>query len=163
ERVRAGKEITLGAQGGQPAEHVEKLARKMSDAQMDRLRELGRNSRGGVTVFRSEGAKQPPAVRPIPGSTVLIRRPTLSWNAVPSAARYEVRLFSLSSDKPLWKSETTETRLPYPDKQPDLPAGVTRLWRVAALDRDGKLLMTLESRFTVAPEEELKGLDAINK
>jgi tetratricopeptide (TPR) repeat protein len=161
ERAAAGAEFTVTEKGGAPAQQVQKLPAKPTAANLEYLRELARNSRGAVAVFRSDPDKDPPAVQPIHASRVLTTRPRLAWPAVPQAARYEVRLFDLNNDRPIWKTESAKNFLAEPKE--DLPIGMTRIWRVTALDQEGKLVGTLESRFTVASQEEIDGVADLRK
>jgi hypothetical protein len=91
----------------------------------------------------------PPRVTPLRGTLALSRRPTLTWPA-PSATTCERRLE--------WKVSTERANLSYPEKQRDLPAGVTRSWEVTARFKGDKEEVVVKSRFNVAAEVEAKQL-----
>jgi hypothetical protein len=165
ERLPAKAEVTVGDQGCQPAEAVERLPRKLSAAQLKRLRGLAQSNRAGVGVLRSPESDAVPAVTPLFGSMVVSERPTLTWPAVSGATGYEVRLVSGQGkeERLEWKATTTESRLRYPDGQPPLPAGVVRYWEVRAQLPGGKEQVAVRSKFNLATETERASLRKLER
>jgi hypothetical protein len=153
----------VAAEGCTPAEAVVRRPARLAKANLAGLRALARSSSGGVGMLRGFAAESVPAVRPLSGSMVLTRRPTLSWPAVDRATAYDVRLFSgQGRERRLeWKASSTEPRLPYPEKQPPLPPGVVRYWEVTARTGDDQETPAVQSRFSVATAREIARLAKI--
>lgn len=163
EQLAPGKSVTVGERGCMPAEAVERHPGRLSPANLRVLRRLANSNRGGVGVIRGTDDAAIPPVSPLFGSTVLNRRPTLSWPTIPDASGYEVRLYSgQGRDRKLeWQATTVKHVLPYPEKQPDLPPGVVRHWEVTAQMRNGEPREVWKSRFSVAAQAEARALERL--
>ncbi len=139
ERLPPGKKARIGKDGCLPKGVAELLKRKVRKANLNGLRELAMNTRGGIGVIRREIGELPPhGITPPNTATVVSDRPTFSWPAVAGAVRYEVEVFSIMGHerKQLWSASTTETQLKYPAKKA-LPDGMSYRWYVKAVMKDG--------------------------
>jgi hypothetical protein len=150
ERVKPSKEVTIGKDGGAPADAVERL-KPVPATVAPILRGLrtvpGRRS--GLTVARSEvppgGA---PAVTPIDDATVLTDRPALSWPSSANAKSYRVRMTVDGSGRVVWEANAPGPRLAYPEAKPPLTRLRRYIWKVS--DDSGKPVA--EGHFFVASE-----------
>ena len=111
----------------------------------------------------SEGDDTPPAVTPLRGSFVATDRPTLTWNALPGADSYQVRLATAGRSAPLWTATTTAPRLPYPSDQDPLRRGRKYAWRVVARTAGGETRPVTASQFTVASPAAERKLAELNE
>jgi hypothetical protein len=170
EEIKPGSEATVGSQGCTPPEAV--LKRTVPRVTVARaLKGLSLAPLGGRfagVVFRGaedQTAAAPPAVTPIFGAAVLDGRPTLSWTPIPGATEYRVRLFRVGGllDDPgrehtLWMATTREPRLPYPEQETPLPAGVPVSWSVTAQTDAGAVPAVPRSKFAVLTTREAADL-----
>jgi tetratricopeptide (TPR) repeat protein len=105
---------------------------------------------------------RPQVVTPMYGARVLTDHPTLAWPPRAGAAGYRVELLSGAEgreERVLWRAESKEPRLPYPEEEKVLTPGLKYRWRVAALLGEGKEERLLESKFFVASGEPAADLE----
>jgi tetratricopeptide (TPR) repeat protein len=117
-----------------------------------------RSGRGAVGVPRGDPPREAQVVTPMFGAVVLGVRPELSWPAAAGVDGYRVQLLSGSEgadERTLWRQMTKEPRLPYPEKEKPLAAGVKYRWRVTAVrDGDVEQPVVAEGKFFTPTEEE---------
>ena len=158
ERVKPGTEVTVDSTGCTPAEAVTRRQANGGPvaAALKDVPPVHGGGRAAVANFRSPGAlpKTPPRVTPISGSTVPTDRPTLTWKPAADAPIYRANLRIGGSDRLIWKAETKQARLPFPEQEQPLKRGRNYHWQVS--DADGRIVA--EGRFTVALEGEAKTL-----
>jgi hypothetical protein len=106
----------------------------------------------------------PPAAAPsairvkcLANSATLENRPPFSWNAVSGADLYQVILYPLGQNQPLWQQALKETEMTYPQKEPPLGPGRNYLWEVEAR-KGGKVIARQRSCFSLLGEKEAAGL-----
>src|SRR5262249_59252830 len=118
-----------------------KEATKLGKATLTTLKDDVASGRlGGVLLRGPKPGEVLPVVSPLPSAVVLTDRPALSWPAVKGATGYTVALY-VGNDptaRPLWRLQTKETRLPFPEKQPALQPVLHR-WSVQARLPDDEL------------------------
>ncbi|MCI0458040.1 MAG: hypothetical protein L0Z62_13835 [Gemmataceae bacterium] len=143
ERLKARSRATVGAKGYTPTTAVERQENvKLSAGQLAGLRDLARSSRAGVGVLRGEPPPTPQVVTPMYSATILTAQPTFSWPPVDKADRYQVQLWSGDGQRRIWQVTTSAVRLAYPEKQPVLKPGTTRMpgWGAAGGASDDRIL-----------------------
>jgi hypothetical protein len=157
ERIKAGAEATVGPKGCNPPEAVaEHLAQKPAVAStMRNVRPVDADGRQAGVGFR--GDDRPPALTPIFGATVTADRPALAWPPAPEAKRYRVRLVS-GAGRELWRAETPESRLTFPEGQEALRRGYVYRWEVT----DDGFRPVASGEFSVATDAERKQIDDLN-
>jgi hypothetical protein len=164
ERLPPGKKAKIGKDGCLPKGVAELLKRKVRKANLNGLRELAMNSRGGIGVIRRDFGEAPPhGITPPNTATVVSDRPSFSWPAVEGAVSYEVEVYSLMGHerKQLWKASTTETQLKYPAKKA-LPNGKSYRWYVKAIMKDDSTRMAVsDAAFSVLDEELRPSVEAL--
>jgi hypothetical protein len=157
EQVLPGRRVTVTAEGCEPADAVERVKEiRLPPPLLRGLREGLRWGHTGGAHLRNGPGKAPlPMLTPVPGATVLTDRPTLTWPDVPGSEGYAVQLLT-GPDGPeqirLWRVETKDNRLPFPEKQPALKEFVHR-WAVTARLKGGVEKQVVDphvARFTVA-------------
>jgi hypothetical protein len=168
ERVLPGRTVTVTVRGCDPGDAVERL----KDPRLPRralagLRdELHAGRMGGASLRGGPGKASLPVLTPLPGSVVLTGRPDLSWPAVPGAEGYAVQLATGPAgpeEVRLWRVETKENHLPFPEKQPALKEFEHR-WAVTARLKGGEDKQVVDpgvATFTVALPSERKLLAAL--
>jgi hypothetical protein len=157
ERIKPGSEATVGPQGCTPPEAVvqRKAQPRGVAGTLKGLRPAPDDARKAGASFRGteDLPEAPPAVTPIYGSVVASDRPAMAWGAVAGAKGYRVKLLS-SAGRGLWRAETQELRLDYPEGQEPLQRGYVYLWEV--YDTEGRQVAA--STFSVATESQRKRL-----
>ena len=165
ERLKGGVRVEVGEKGCMPAEAIERVvAVKVPAANLAALRELARSGRGAVGTPRGDKPSVPEAVTPLVGAAILTERPELRWPAVAGAQGYrvEVLLHDGGVGRVLWRAETKEPRLPYPEKQKPLGGGLGYRWRVTALlGEDEERPAVRGGRFFVLSAEDVAELAAV--
>jgi len=166
EVLAAGKTATVQAKGCTPAEAIAgKPATKLGK---DDLKDLGDDIRGGrfggVKLRNGPDGKPLPVLNPLPGANILTGRPTLAWPPVENVDYYVVQIYNGQDNKDLlrlWRVETKENRLPFPDKPALGP--VLHRWSVMARLKNGddKVVVTVrQATFSVATARDIKALVA---
>src|SRR4029078_412377 len=93
EQIPAKATVTIGKAGCEPESAVKRLSSLKPDngfqAGLDGIKQRGR---GAATVLR--GDRRAPQLSPISGATVITDRPTLAWQPVPHATKYQIELLS---------------------------------------------------------------------
>ncbi len=155
EVLKAGSEATVGPKGCSPPAAVErrKPPQRAVVPALRGLKPAPGDARPTVVGFRS-GADDAPAIAPALHSVVATDRPEFAWPAVEQVERYRVKLLGKLSDREIWRVETAEPRLPFPDDKPALTRGNVYVWEVT--NPDFRVVATGE--FTVATESELARL-----
>jgi hypothetical protein len=157
EQLRPGSEATIGLQGCTPPEAVTRRMPQRSSVAwaLKGLRPALDDGRKAGVAFRGteDLPEVPPAVTPIFGSLVVSDRPALAWEAVAGTPGYRVRLLS-SAGRELWRAETKEPRLPYPEGREALQRGHVYRWEVA--DAEGRPVVA--STFSVATQSQFRRL-----
>jgi hypothetical protein len=103
--------------------------------------ELRADAGNGPVIYRSE------EVQTVGPAGELAQAPqVLQWKAIPQAASYKASIMEVD-ENPLWTGETRDELLtiPEPIRSKMLP-GKTVLWRVTALDRQGRVLAVSQLR-----------------
>jgi hypothetical protein len=161
ERLKPGREATVGGKGCTPAGAVERVsAARLSAPAQESLRTLAPSAGAALSGPRDAGdpaSARPPRVTPLFGAAVLTGRPELSWPMVEKAEGYRVELLSgveRRPDRPLWQATTKEMRLTYPAKEKPLECGRVYRWQVRPLSGGVPGEPSLRSRFQVLTEEE---------
>jgi hypothetical protein len=154
ERVKPSKSVTVGKDGGAPADAVERV-KPVPATVAPVLRGLrgmpGR--RAGLTIARSGGPPGgAPAITPIDGSSVLTDRPALSWPAAPNARSYRVRMTVVGSGRVAWEATAPGPRLAYPEAKPALTRQRLYIWKVS--DDSGQPVV--EGHFFVESEAQAR-------
>lgn len=157
ETLRSGSEAVVGAEGCAPPGSVEsrKTQIKAVATTMKNLRPAAGNTRQAGVSFRS-GAEEPRPITPIFGATVVTDRPGLAWPPGEKVATYRVRLIS-GAGRELWRAQTQEPRLAFPEDKEALKPGYVYRWEVT--DPDYRPLASGE--FTVATEAERRQLEEL--
>ncbi len=163
ERIKAKARVTVTAGGCTPPEAVERLkaiGKRVAYRDVPRLSAV---SPSGGVVLRDPGIPFPaPAVTPLFGTTVLSDRPAFSWQPIPGARAYRVRLVCVRPDaregETVWSADTKEARLPYPEKEKSLSPGKTYTWYVSAPPGGPDEEVLCKSRLTVATAAEVAEL-----
>lgn len=107
---------------------------------------------GGLTLRSAER----PQVHPVTGMVVTSDRPTFEWLASEGKPRYRLELVTGPEGKelPVWRDETTETKLAYPMARKPLTRGTGYRWRIVALQADGTSKVVVQDLpFQVLSEE----------
>jgi hypothetical protein len=112
---------------------VERLKPPKEKAVQVGLGELGPDSRIGSAIFRSDAGK---LVTPFTGTTILSDRPSLTWQPAEKVISYQVQLLKAGSKVEVWKVETKEPKLAYPEKKKPLQRGRKYVWKVTATTRE---------------------------
>ncbi len=160
ERLRPG-EVTVGPRGCEPAGRVERLKPPQERAVQVGLQELGPDGRIGAAVFRDDPGKP---VAPFSGTTVLTDRPAFTWRPAAKVIAYQFRLLKAGSNALVWKAETKESRLAYPDKERPLQRGRQYVWKVTATTREKDyegFADVVSSEFLVATAKEADELTKV--
>lgn len=115
------------------------------------------------SVLMVRGAENREAVVQISPNITAIRetRPAFSWQAVPVADSYGVRLLDLD-ENPLWSLETADSTAAYPAGEPPLVPGKEYFLQVSAY-RGNKLLSSGMANFKLLSEENAKALLALEE
>jgi hypothetical protein len=157
ERIKSGSEATVGSQGCTPPQSVaqRKEQRKAVADALKGLRPAPDDVRKAGLGFRGSEdlPEEPPIVKPLYGEVVASDRPTLAWKPAEGAPGYRVKLLS-SAGRELWRAETKEPRLAYPEGKEALQGGYVYRWEVS--DAEGRPVAT--STFSVATESQRKRL-----
>jgi hypothetical protein len=166
ERLKANAQVEVGEKGCKPADAVEGVAAvKLPAANLAALREMARSGRGAVGAPRGgDKSSTPEAVTPIIGAAILTERPELSWPPVAGAQGYrvEILLHDGGQGRVLWRAETKEPRLPYPEKHKPLAGGLGYRWRVTALLAEDKEEPAVRGgKFFVLSPDEVEELAAV--
>jgi hypothetical protein len=164
EWLQPNTRVAVGADGCTPPAAVKRGESVSTGLTYPDVARLCGTGPGAVVVVRDPRVvKQPPAVTPLFGSTVLTGRPPLSWQPVGGAAGYQVRLVSGRLDtagvkeQTLWTAQTRVPRLPYPATEKPLAFGNSYSWHVLADMGDGALVV-VRSQFAVATRTEVADL-----
>jgi hypothetical protein len=139
QRLKAGKQASVGTRGCDPAAAVEAVTGgrtlpkvALSDLKLHSKAVHAAGGRAAVGVLRGH-TEATAAVTPMAGSRVLTDHPTLSWPPVPGAETYLIELFPADEGSgPLWRASAREARLPYPEEEAVLKPGLKYRWRVSA-------------------------------
>jgi hypothetical protein len=160
ERVKSG-EVTIGPKGCEPVERVERLKPPGEKAVQVGLGELGPDSRIGAAVFRSDPGK---LVTPFTGTTIISDRPALTWQPADKVDSYQVQLLKAGSKVEVWKIETKEPKLTYPQKEEPLQRGRKYVWKVTAISRENGFegfADVVSSEFFVATTKVVEELEKV--
>jgi hypothetical protein len=174
EQIKPGAEATIGPEGCTPPGAVawrKPQAPPVAKA-MKGVKPVSTDGRRAGIGLRA-GPGDAPAIMPIFGALVATDRPELAWPPRKAAKSYRVRLFSPEREE-LWRADTTDTRLPYPESRRPLEPDNEYRWEVVArIDRrvaEGESIevyasvvvgrFTVATRFERAAIEELKALAA---
>jgi hypothetical protein len=149
-RLKPAVTVTVSKDGCQPDESVELLPAiaAMTSHADDKLKKLATSGRGGAITVRRGGGN--PQVHPMYEATVLSMRPEFSWPSHAQAKKYIVRMKD-SPSHVLWKAETRQPRLDFPDVAPLVPSK-TYTWEVDVVAADGVSHTIAKSRFGTASE-----------
>ena len=160
ERLKPGTKATVDANGCAPMQSVDRLDNvKLSPANLTSLRELARSGRGGVGVLRGDPPAKPQIVTPLYGAAILSDRPLLTWKDFPKAENYQVVLLSGREgpdEQVLWRTETKDTRAPFPDKAKSLAFGLKYRWRVVAKLGADEEQQVINIKFFLVTRDEAK-------
>jgi hypothetical protein len=90
---------------------------------------------GGLTLR----GVQHPRVHPVVGMVVVGATPTFRWPAAAGEGnvRYRLELLTGAEGNPVWREETSENVLTYPNQRKPLTRGMGYRWRVFTLGTDG--------------------------
>lgn len=156
ERLKPNTQVTVSATGCTPADAVQRQEAVNKAVAFRDVSRLSGGGLGAVVVLRRPKLNTAPVVTPMSGATVLTGRPTLSWQPVPGATEYRVRLVrgqrdaAGDKDQTLWTARTKEPRLPYPEKEKALQPGREYSWSVIAQAGKETEPVAWQSQFTVA-------------
>lgn len=144
--------VTLTSTGCEPADEVTRAAQKLSAPQLTGLRTLAQSDRGGVVVPRSTGepgADNPHS--PMKGVCTLEQRPNFRWADHNARFGYRIELSRVASgvEETLWKVETLDLELEYPEDQDPLAEDTEYRWKVIAINM-GKEEVVVNDPFSVA-------------
>jgi hypothetical protein len=157
ERIKPGSEAIVGPQGCTPPQSVAKRKeqRPAVAGALKGLRPAPDNPRKAGLGFRGteDLPESPPAVMPLYGAVVASDRPALAWKPTEGGQGYRVRLLS-SAGRELWRAETKEPRLAYPEGKEALERGYVYQWVVT--DAESRPIAT--STFSVATTSQFKKL-----
>ena len=155
EQIKPGSEATVGPQGCSPPGAVaarKEQARAVATT-MRIVEPLPDNSRMAGKVLRDIPVN-PPAITPIFGATVTSDRPSLAWPTGKEAKGYQVKLLS-SAGGELWRGETKETHVVFPEGKEALQRGYVYRWEVT----DEEFRPVASGEFSVATQSELKQME----
>jgi hypothetical protein len=163
-RLKPGNRATLTRDGCTPADAVEVTAGPtLPRKNLAKVREVEVSEGGGVGVLRGNRPSSMLRVKPLYGTFLLSDRPAFTWPAVARAAGYVVELKD-AGGRSLWKEETREARLDYPEKQKALAQGQKYLWSVRARVPGGEdRLIVDESNFKLLLKGEPEALVGVQK
>jgi hypothetical protein len=163
ERLKAVSQITLGENGGAPAEAVVREEKaKVSKAHLDSLRTLAKSGMAAGGMFRDPGADRPSPISPLVGTTVLPDRPHFAWPSAAGATSYIVELRSGDDKRQIWQVTTKENKLSYPENQKELERGRIYRWQVTAQKGDDAAIIAT-GRFNTATAEGAADLAALEQ
>ena len=120
---------------------------------MKDVKPLPENSRMAGKTFR-DIPENPPAITPIFGATVTSDRPALAWPTGKEAKSYRVKLLS-GAGRELWRVETKEPHVVFPEGQEALQRGYIYRWKVT----DAEFRPVASGEFGVATQSELKQME----
>jgi hypothetical protein len=160
ESIKPGSEAKVEPKGCTPPEAI--LARKEQPkavaSMMKNLRPSPGDGRKAGLGFRTS-PDQGRAITPIFGATVVQDRPSLAWPAAEKAESYRVKLLT-GAGRELWKAETKEPRLTFPEGKEPLHEDYVYRWEVT--DQDYRQLVSGEFSAATASEraqfDELKAM-----
>ena len=152
EQIQPGSEATVGPRGCSPpgAVAARKEQARAVAATMRNVKPLLDDSRTAGKVLR-DTPENPPAITPIFGATVTSDRPSLAWPPGKEAKGYRVKLLS-SAGRELWRVETKETHVAFPEGKKALQRGYVYRWEVT----DEGFRPVASGEFSVATQSELK-------
>jgi hypothetical protein len=154
ETIKPGSETTVGPKGCSPPESI--VARKEQPkavaSTMKNLRAAPGDGRKAGVGFRG-GPDKPQAITPIFGATVTSDRPGLAWPPAEKAVTYRVKLLS-GADRELWKVESKEPSIAFPEDKEPLHPGYVYHWEVT--DQDFRKVAS--GKFTMATASEREQL-----
>jgi hypothetical protein len=154
--VQPGMKATLTRDRFTPETAAKRIDSNHSPIVAERLQELQRSGRGATAVLRSPAVKpSEKVIIPIPDSTVLSDRPTLTWPKVDNAKNYRVELLAGGSGRLLWRREMLkENTLPFPKEEKELTRGRIYRWRVYAEDDKDDIHEVANTEFLVASKNQ---------
>jgi hypothetical protein len=162
EEVRPATRVRVYARGCIPVRGVLRVkGKELSPELLKALQRMGRGSKLGVGVLRSELPSREliPGGTPLPGASVLSVRPVLAWRPVKGARSYSVEVLSGNRKTTLWKVVTTRSTLTYAAARP-LTRGQSYCWRVKTRLAKGGEVEDL-STFRVVTRAEERQLAAV--
>lgn len=170
ETLAAGQTATVAKTGCTPAAAVaRKEANKLSKDTLKNLRDDVDSGRLGGVIPRGPKPGEPPwpTLSPLPTATVLTARPTLIWPKDNDAVSYVVVLSTgndLKAERRIFRLETKEPRLPFPEKQASLQPPLLHRWSVVAKlkgDEEKVIVRREIAEFSVASEDLIKQLESV--
>jgi hypothetical protein len=159
ETIKPGTEITIGPKGCVPSESIASRREqpKAVATTMKNLRPTPGDGRKAGVGFRG-GPDKPQAITPIFGATVTSDRPGLAWPPAEKAETYRVKLLSGAS-RELWKVESREPRVAFPEGREPLQPGYVYRWEVT--DQDFRKVASGE--FTAATASERQQIEVLKE